>query len=502
MKKLVCLLLAMILCFGCFGGLSALAEEERVPISIISFDYARVVKEDDPIREKIGQITGTELNVNIVPTDQFLQKVNLMIAANDVPDLIRFNGYDHFQYIDTGALLDLTPYLEKYPELKAVMPQEAWDLVTVDGHIYTIPNYNVPGKYSYYVRQDWLENLGLKQPKTLEELREVLIAFTYNDPDGNGVDDTYGLSVHEMIGGMEVTCFMPVFGAYGIQPNRFFEKDGKAYNPVLTENYKQALEFCHQLYAVDKVVDPDIFIIQSDAALQNIVNSKTGTTVGWWATICEAVNDRLKMPSICPEAKWVMCNDITGPNGDYGMMANNLNSFTVSISANSKNIDKCFELLTYLGSDEGFMLSCYGEEGVHYTVDENGKFLARTEEGTLAMNDMWLDLMSQYVYRVMEYQEILCTINPGYREFQQAAMNAKLYQNLFEGITTEESTIYLADLNQILLDWSVKFITGKEPLDNFDEFVEDYKANGGDEVLQSYIDVYNARKGTSLVAGN
>lgn len=499
MKKLVALLLVISLCLG---FTVALADEARTPISIISFDYARIVIEDDPIREKIGEKTGTELNVNIVPTDQFLQKVNLMIAANDVPDIIRFNGYDHFQYIDTGALLDLTPYLEKYPDLYAVMPKEAWDLVTVDGHIYTIPNYNVPGKYSYYIRKDWLDNVGLTQPKTLEELREMLIAFTYNDPDKNGKDDTYGLSVHEMIAGMEVTCFMPIFGAYGVQPNRFFEKDGMAYNPVLTENYKKALEFCYQLYSVDKVVDPDIFVIQSDAALQNIVNSKTGSSVGWWATICEAVNDRLKMPSICPEASWVMANDITGPDGDYGMMANNLNSFTVSISADSPNVDKCFELLNYLGSDEGFMLSCYGEEGVHYTVDEQGKFLARTEAGTQAMNDKWLDLMSQYVYRVMEYQEILCTINPGYREFQQAAMNAKLYHSLFEGISTEESTTYLADLNQILLDWSVKFITGKEPLDKFDEFVADYKENGGDLVLNAYIDEYNARHGTSLVAGN
>ena len=73
---------------------------------------------------------------------------------------------------------------------------------------------------------------------------------------------------------------------------------------------------------------------------------------------------------------------------------------------------------------------------------------------------------------------------------------------MFEGISTEESTIYLADLNQILLDWSVKFITGKESIDKFDEFVAEYKENGGDLVLQSYIDRYNQLKGTSLVAGN
>lgn len=501
MKKLLSLSLVLMLLLGSCA-FAAEATEERVPISILSFDYGRIAVENDPIIEKIGEITGTDITVTIVPTDQFLQKVNLMMASNDLPDIIRFQGYDHFQYIDSGFLLDLTEYLKEYPDLYAVMPPEAWEMVTVDGHIYTIPNYNVPGKYSYYMREDWLKNVDMAAPTNLDELRAVLNAFTHDDPDGNGVADTYGLSTNGAIINMDNTPFMPIFGAYGIQPNRFFEKDGAAYNPVLTENYKQALQYCYELYAEDKVVDPDLFVVQGDAALQNIVNNHTGSAVGWWSLVCEVLNDQQKMNEIHPEAEWVVLNDIKGPDGDYGMLGNNLNTFTVSISATSEHVDKCLELLNYLGSDEGFMLSSYGEEGVHYTVDADGNFVARTEEGTTAMNDKWLDTLSQYVYRVMEYQEILCTINPHYREYQQAAMNAKLYQNIFEGITTEESTMYLADLNQILLDWSVRFITGKESLENFDTFVQEYKASGGDEVMASYLNVYNERRGTSLVAGN
>lgn len=501
MKKLLVLLLALVLSVGSFA-VTAGAEGERVPISILSFDYGRIAIENDPIIEKIGQITGTDISVTIVPTDQFLQKVNLMMAANELPDIIRFQGYDHFQYIDSGFLLDITDYLNDYPDLYAAMPKEAWDMVTVDGRIYTVPNYNVPGKYSFYLRQDWLKNVSMEAPTNLDELRAVLNAFTFNDPDGNGKGDTYGLSTNGTITNMDVTCFMPIFGAYGVQPNRYFEKDGAVYNPVLTENYKNALAYCYELYSVDKVVDPDVFVVQGDAALQNIVNSKVGSAVGWWSLVCEVLNDQQKMKEIQPNAEWVVVNDLKGPEGDYGMLGNNLNTFTVSIASTTKNVEKCLELLNYLGSDEGFMLSCYGEQGIHYTVDEIGNFLARTEEGTTAMNDKWLDTLSQYVYRVMEYQEILCTINPHYRQYQQAAMNSKLYQNIFEGITTEASTMYLSDVNQILLDWSVRFITGKESLDNFDMFVQEYKVSGGDEIMESYLRVYNERKGTNLVAGN
>lgn len=59
-----------------------------------------------------------------------------------------------------------------------------------------IPAGNLDGQQDVlWLRKDWLDNLGLEVPKTMEDLEKVLTAFVEEDPDGNGVDDTTGLTV-------------------------------------------------------------------------------------------------------------------------------------------------------------------------------------------------------------------------------------------------------------------------------------------------------------------
>jgi putative aldouronate transport system substrate-binding protein len=478
------------------------SSSERVPITIMSADYNRVTKEDNLVVDEIGKQTGTAITTNIVPTAEYLQKISLYIASDTLPDIVRFNSYDHFSFISTDTLLELSQYLPDYPTLKRAMPDVVWDLVTVDSKIYTVPSYNYPGKYSFYMRKDWLDNLGLQVPTSTEELRVVLKAFTFDDPDKNGKNDTVGLGTEYAITDVRTNSFMPMFGYFGMQPTAYYEKDGRAYNPALTEQYKQALDYCRTLYAVDKSVDQDIFIIQGDQAKHNIANGKVGTAKGWWNLICETMYDQLKMDEIVPGAEWIVVNEIEGPNGDYGMASNDNVSFSTSISAHSPHIGKCLELLNYLATDEGFMMSSYGIKDVHYTVDANGEFADRTEEGAKAMTDKWLDILSQIVYRVDFFQNIQMKVLPNYAPYIMTAREGKMYSNMFEGISTPESQKYKADLDKLMLDWFVKFVTGKEPMDKFPEYVAEYKAKGGDIVLESYINEYNARRGANITAGN
>ena len=62
-------------------------------------------------------------------------------------------------------------------------------------------------------RQDWLDKLGLKYPETLDDMKNVLIAFTNNDPDGNGKNDTYGYTAEKPSSSSGVTPFDWVFFA-------------------------------------------------------------------------------------------------------------------------------------------------------------------------------------------------------------------------------------------------------------------------------------------------
>ena len=95
---------------------------------------------------------------------------------------------------ESGMFWDLTEILEDYPLLKENTEPYLRSL-TYDGNLIAIPRRTVDRVGGLILREDWLENLNLEMPKTLDDFYNVFYAFTYDDPDGNGVDDTIGLAM-------------------------------------------------------------------------------------------------------------------------------------------------------------------------------------------------------------------------------------------------------------------------------------------------------------------
>lgn len=477
-------------------------ETEPVALSFFGGGIDRINKENNVVIQEIEKRTNTKLQVTILTPSDYLDKYNLLVASGDTPDISRLPGYDYYQYIPQGIFLDMTDLLDQYGEnMKKYIPQEAWDLVTVNNKHYAIPNYNWPGKYNFYIRQDWLDNLGLKVPTNLDELRDALKKFTYDDPDKNGKNDTYGISVQEEFNDVNIG-FMNIFGAFGVMPYQYYVKDGKVYSPFITPEYKAAIEYITTLYMEDKVVDPDIFIEKTDQARMNLAQGKSGTFNGWWAIPEQVLIDQMKMKQIDPDVKWTIADGITGSNGQCGLFSNGSDNGTCSISTKCKDPVAAIKLLDFLTSDEGAYLASLGIEGVHYTKKSDGGFDKRTPEGNKAMDEKWLDAMSLAIIRVDISMDIYKQNNPTYWPYIEAARDAKLYSNVFEGITTPEAQKYLADLKKMQLEWFVKFVTGKEPISKFDEYVQQWNDKGGREVFNSYIKEYNARTGKNLTAGN
>lgn len=88
---------------------------------------------------------------------------------------------------------DLTDYLDDYPLLKENV-EPYLNSMTYNGQIIGIPRRTMDRTGGLILREDWLEKLGLQVPRTLDDLYNVFKAFTYDDPDGDGVDDTIGLA--------------------------------------------------------------------------------------------------------------------------------------------------------------------------------------------------------------------------------------------------------------------------------------------------------------------
>ena len=223
MKRLLALLIAAIMLLAIMP--TALADDEPVTLTLF-YESTRPINEYTELTHQyIKDNLGIDINL-IQGGDNWKQQLSLYITSGDIPDLMAFMDQPTFQgYAADGAFYDITDRVRNYDNimnyLDSVVGYTADDMLartTLDGRIYGIPGVTIARSYySENIRTDWLEKLGLEIPKTLDEFTEVMRAFTKNDPDGNGVDDTYGFS-----GAQQYNSLTPFFGAFGARPDQAF----------------------------------------------------------------------------------------------------------------------------------------------------------------------------------------------------------------------------------------------------------------------------------------
>ena len=163
-----------------------------------------VYKEDWPVEQKARELTNIHLKDVTVGANMRTdaentgrtEALNLMLAGGTIPDIVGSSRIKDFvnQYGPEGAFIPLNDLIEEHaPNIKAYLderPEIAAALKAADGQMYYIP-YLPDGKYgrAYWIRTDWLNNLGLEVPQTVEEFENVLRAFKTQDPNGNGEAD-------------------------------------------------------------------------------------------------------------------------------------------------------------------------------------------------------------------------------------------------------------------------------------------------------------------------
>ncbi|GAB4001068.1 hypothetical protein GCM10029992_35290 [Glycomyces albus] len=153
-------------------------------------------EEDDPIDQALSEIAGHDISVQWVPNSEYGDKTNVTLAGDDIPDVMVIQGKDQsfVQTAEAGGFWDLTDHLASgdYPNLVAENP-EVQEASSVNGTVYGVYRAREVIRHSVIIRADWLDNLGLELPETTDDLMEIARAFTEDDPDGNGEDDTYGM---------------------------------------------------------------------------------------------------------------------------------------------------------------------------------------------------------------------------------------------------------------------------------------------------------------------
>ena len=224
MRKIIALAMALcllltVVSFPAFAGAEEIdwSTREKVTITWTTY-YTAPPSEDAVIIKKIEDTFNVDIDMLPIDDANFNEVLNTYIMGNNVPDVIRLKDPGQFiGYVDQGMLgeIDMDTLRRLAPDICAAIDSyqdgSYWAYGSVDGKQYGIPAissgnlFHLPVVYN----QTWLEKLGAEIPTTLDEFHDLMVRFTKEDPDGDGVDNTYGLSSD----GLRV-----LWGAYGVNP--------------------------------------------------------------------------------------------------------------------------------------------------------------------------------------------------------------------------------------------------------------------------------------------
>ncbi len=502
MKKLS-LLLALLLVMGMMPAATA-QETAAAPTEITLFVYASnpfPADEENPIGLRIQEATNTILHYETPPSSSYAERLQITLAGGDYPDVIQFPDHTSpvfLNAIDDGIILPIKQYVDNSTYLKDSISAVAWSTMTIDDEIWGVPQCTVVRADGMFFRSDWLEALNIQLPEsgylTLDEFYDIAYAFTYDDPDGNGKDDTYGIA---MTAGSEGQLKPLLDSSFDIMGWQAYENEEYPYMNLMYSRtnsaYKDCLAYTAKLWA-DGLIDPDWPTIRSDDAGKQRFNQGT-TGIKYTGFAGQYTNYMDILGANIPTADIVYVTGVESNSGNRGMASFSTGTYyynCLTSSAEGKE-QAIIDMLDWKLSPEGWALTKYGAEGVHYEV----------VDGVRVFNESYDDY---YKWRgnyklVMPSTDASYFIKPSMEPSLQTKLTAWLQTavdrvvfSLDGGYMPEAAKLPEYIEYQATMDASItKIILGELPVDAWDEVLDGWYANGGLEYVEQ-MNAYLAAK--------
>ena len=326
-------------------------------------------EEDVFFEEEVARLTNIELDL-VHPTAEYNERLLADLAAGVEYDLIYLGNYSMYDLAEQGVLMPLTEQIESSAILSnpTVVPPEEWDSVRYNDELYGVFNKREGGRMPT-IRQDWMDNLGLEQPTTLDDFYNVMVAFRDDDPNGTGATNTFGLS---LAGTYDIQPFM---SGFGVLPG-YVEVDGARTIPYATEAAIPGYEWLARLYD-EGLLDPN-FATNTTADMRNVFLTDLCGMVVYWDTWVGLFNNLIVTEN--PESPFV-ARGIPGAEGPDGEIIISRGQPALwSIPVNSPNPEAAFKWAEWWNTIPGITLGTLGIEGHDYTVTDGEYELTATGE--------------------------------------------------------------------------------------------------------------------------
>ena len=543
-RKMVILSLA---CLMALSGATGVHAEENLPVDE-SGAVSPLGKYEDPVTVEIVQsinptITMPEgdsatdnyytrfikdnMNIDIsvkwsASSSDYNEKLNLAIAANDIPDILVVNEQQFRKLAQSDMLEDLTDYYDTYAcdIIKQNIDStdgKALENATYDGKLLALPSVQVEadGYVLMWIRQDWLDELGLEAPTTIEELETVAKAFVDNKMGG---ENTIGI-VGPTINGAVYNTFLStnnlnnldgIFQAFQDYPGYWVQdEEGKAVYGSTTEQTKEALAELNKMYE-DGILDQELGVRKdADEAWKS---GKVGILFSpWWHGY--NVKDGIANE---PDMEWKAYAAPLAADGQwYAKLAGVGGSYCV-VRKGYEHPEAAFLLNNYLRVNEGTFQS---ETDLDLSYYPGRVVIAPLDENTYSVQALNAEMKGEEVpefdplnYKLLQadlaalpdcleapYDDMSIekwnTDNTNFGRLYSLLMGSSAVEKAStDGIVNKVYSITYTQTETMERKWTnlnkkedetfLKIIIGEEPLEAFDTFVEEWNAEGGAEITE------------------
>lgn len=450
--------------------------------------------EDDTIVAYFENLFNMDLT--IIRSSDWTGTINMMVASGEVPDIMHqaadLSNQLYKDLREGDVLADFIQVAEENPGryMKLLeVTEDKWAKAIFsedDGaSFYVLPREYGLYPHAFYIREDWLEKVGLQKPTNLDELYTTLQKLVAADPDGKG---TTGIScpiwgLNHIVAG---------FNGVGLE-GRWTVQDGKYIRVVIADDTRDGLRYLNKLYT-EKLLDQETFTGTQDIFIGKFVNGEAAMLI---LDFTFASSLEKSLLELYPTAKLgVLAPDLQGPKNIARYAASKWFQ-SVAVSNRSADVARCYDILEFILSDDGQDILANGIEGVHYTLGADGTMFKNIK---LFEHEMWNLEGYETMHRLRAPITLKQIYNPDYYN------NKDLVSDFFGVLNTLEDKVGVDALmgkrldtptevgslpNDIANTWIANFIMGEKSLDtDWDQYVAEYYASGYDRIEQEANEKY------------
>ena len=334
--------------------------------------------------QNLEKLSGVHIDWTIIPTATYNEQFSLMLVSEEYPDIATNSASkcsgSADQACEDGILVDLNEYKDLIPNYLNVLENVA--IGGYGGHLtdagylmgfWQLRDRLQPTFLGYYTRQDWMDELNLDAPETLDDWHEMLVAFRDNKTGGKApwlIGSTTG-----------IPAFNWISRAFGVNTTAPYmvQRDGVVACSVAEDGYRDFLTMMADWYA-EKLIYQDFPTNVDNSTMNAMLDANE---IGVWMTlfrmggtyfhdnfgICEDSFYAQKLKHPTQEAGG------TNPVGDHGSLQGAAfgDPSGALIFAEGDHVRECISMLDYIYSEQGILESNWGFETVTFTYDENGK---------------------------------------------------------------------------------------------------------------------------------